>query len=99
MLRQTPRASRVPNSLTGAGTGVECPGSARFVAFLGVGAYRTAFGLPTALVGPRPERLGASRVWVLPNPSGLNAHYQIPALIAEFERLRRAVRDRSGRER
>src|SRR5437763_12856195 len=39
----------------------------RFVAFLGVGAYRTAFGIPGAKVGPQPDRLGKARVWVLPN--------------------------------
>jgi double-stranded uracil-DNA glycosylase len=64
----------------------------RFVAFLGVGAYRTAFGLPNAEVGPRPQALAASRVWVLPNPSGLNAHYQLAGLIEVFGDLRRAVR-------
>jgi TDG/mug DNA glycosylase family protein len=68
----------------------------RFAAFLGVGAYRAAFGIPGAAVGPGPERLGKTRVWVLPNPSGLNAHYQIPALVAEFGELRRAL---SGRDR
>jgi TDG/mug DNA glycosylase family protein len=60
----------------------------RFVAFLGVGAYRTAFGRPDAGVGPQPELLASSRVWVLPNPSGLNAHYQLPALIEAFADLR-----------
>jgi len=69
----------------------------RFVVFLGVGAYRTAFGIPGATVGPRPERLDPARVWVLPNPSGLNAHYQLPALVAEFAELRRALSGRDGR--
>src|SRR5213594_323751 len=61
------------------------------VAFLGVGAFRGAFGRPRATVGPQPERICGARVWVLPNPSGLNAHYQLPALTAEFGRLKRAV--------
>ena len=54
-------------------------------------AYRTAFAAPGAAVGPQEEPLGATRVWVLPNPSGLNAHYQLPALVEEFSRLREAV--------
>jgi TDG/mug DNA glycosylase family protein len=66
----------------------------RFLAVLGVGAFRTAFAEPDAVVGPQELRLGAARVWVLPNPSGLNAHYQLPGLTAEFERLRTAVRRR-----
>jgi TDG/mug DNA glycosylase family protein len=59
------------------------------VAFLGLGAYRTAFAASDAAVGPRPERLGRSNVWLLPNPSGLNAHYQLPDLVVAFRRLRR----------
>ncbi len=58
------------------------------VAVLGVTAYRTAFDRPTATIGPQPEPLGPSRLWVLPNPSGLNAHYQLPDLAALFARLR-----------
>ena len=60
----------------------------RFVAVLGIGAYRTGFGRPKAEVGPQKERLGESRLWVLPNPSGLNAHYQLDALIERFRELR-----------
>ena len=69
----------------------------RFVAFLGVTAYRSAFGLPFASVGAQAEAFGPSRAWVLPNPSGLNAHYQLPALIEEFEALRAAVSASRGR--
>ena len=61
-----------------------------YLAVLGVTAYRTAFDAPGAAVGPQPA-LGGTRVWVLPNPSGLNAHWQPPALAAEFARLRAAV--------
>jgi double-stranded uracil-DNA glycosylase len=61
------------------------------VAILGVGAYRTAFARPKATVGPQPDPIGGARAWVLPNPSGLNAHYQLPALAAAFAALRRAV--------
>lgn len=62
------------------------------VAVLGVTAYRVAFGRPKARVGPQDETLGGARLWVLPNPSGLNAHYQQPDLTAEYARLAAAVR-------
>jgi TDG/mug DNA glycosylase family protein len=64
----------------------------RTVAVLGIGAYRTGFGRPKAAVGAQEETLGRSRLWVLPNPSGLNAHYQLPDLAARFAELRDAVR-------
>lgn len=54
---------------------------------VGITAYRTAFAAPRATVGPQPEQLGGTRVWVLPNPSGLNAHWQLPAMIDEYARL------------
>jgi TDG/mug DNA glycosylase family protein len=60
----------------------------RVVAILGVTAYRTAFGAPRAVVGRQPGSLGGARLWVLPNPSGLNAHYQQPALTAAYAELR-----------
>jgi TDG/mug DNA glycosylase family protein len=60
----------------------------RWLAVLGVTAFRTAFGRPQAAVGPQPERLGGSRVWILPNPSGLNAHWSPAELADEFGRLR-----------
>ncbi|WBB94752.1 G/U mismatch-specific DNA glycosylase [Solwaraspora sp. WMMA2080] len=63
----------------------------RWIAVVGVTAYRLAFDQRRALVGPRPEDLGGARLWVLPNPSGLNAHYQLDRLVAEFDRLRQAV--------
>lgn len=66
-----------------------------WLAVLGVGAYRIAFGARAAAVGPQPERLGATRVWVLPNPSGLNAHYTLDKLVAEYARLRAAVPPRT----
>ncbi|SIM68079.1 G/U mismatch-specific DNA glycosylase [Micromonospora cremea] len=59
----------------------------RWVAILGVTAYRIAFARPRAGLGPQPDRLGLARVWVLPNPSGLNAHFPLPALTAEFAAL------------
>ena len=63
----------------------------RWLAVVGVTAYRAAFGTPRAAVGPQEEPLGGTRVWVLPNPSGLNAHWQLPEMIAEFARLRLAA--------
>jgi double-stranded uracil-DNA glycosylase len=62
-----------------------------WLAVLGVTAYRTAFGAAGAVVGPQPEVIGPTRVWLLPNPSGLNAHYSAAALAAEFARLRAAA--------
>ncbi|WP_237774530.1 G/U mismatch-specific DNA glycosylase [Actinosynnema sp. ALI-1.44] len=66
------------------------------VAVVGIGAYRVGFGRPKATIGPQDERLGPARLWVLPNPSGLNAHYQLPALAAEFGKLRQSLEGRSG---
>jgi TDG/mug DNA glycosylase family protein len=57
------------------------------VAFLGVGAYCHAFGLRQAPVGPQAERFEGAEVWLLPNPSGLNANYQLPALVQLFRSL------------
>lgn len=59
----------------------------RWVGVLGLSAYRTATGDRTAGVGPRPERLGGARVWLLPNPSGLNASWQLPRLAAAYAEL------------
>ena len=58
------------------------------LAILGVGAYRTAFDRPKAQVGLQTETIGATRLWVLPNPSGLNANYQSPELARLFRELR-----------
>jgi TDG/mug DNA glycosylase family protein len=63
----------------------------RFVAVVGVSSYRVAFNKPKAVVGPEPETIGETRVWVLPNPSGLNAHYQPRDLARVFRELRDAV--------
>src|ERR1051325_10632067 len=60
----------------------------QIVAILGVGAYRQAFGCPKATVGEQPQRIHSARVWVLPNPSGLNANYQLPQLVRLFRALR-----------
>ncbi|MBO0817204.1 MAG: G/U mismatch-specific DNA glycosylase [Actinobacteria bacterium] len=62
-----------------------------WLAIAGIGAYRTAFGKPGAGPGPQPEPMAGARVWVLPNPSGLNAHWTPPSLAAEYARLREAA--------
>jgi double-stranded uracil-DNA glycosylase len=67
-----------------------------FLAVLGVGAYRSAFERPRAELGLQPERIGETRVWVLPNPSGLNAHYRPADLAALFQELRLAVENLAG---
>jgi len=63
----------------------------RWLAVVGVTVYRTAFGHPRAQTGPQAGPLGGAHVWVLPNPSGLNASYQLDRLAAEFGRLRAAA--------
>jgi TDG/mug DNA glycosylase family protein len=63
----------------------------RTVAILGIGAYRTAFARPRAAVGPQAETLAGAALWVLPNPSGLNANHQLPELAAAFAALREAA--------
>jgi TDG/mug DNA glycosylase family protein len=62
------------------------------VAFLGVGAYCQAFGVRNAKIGLQAESFEGAKVWVLPNPSGLNANYQLPDLV----RLFRALQNPSG---
>jgi double-stranded uracil-DNA glycosylase len=62
----------------------------RWLAVVGVTAYRTAFEDARAAVGPQEQLLAGSRLWVLPNPSGLNAHWNAESLAGEFARLREA---------
>ena len=71
----------------------------RILAVLGVGAYRTAFTQPKAMIGEQKEKLADACVWVLPNPSGLNANYQLPELVRLFRKLRRQVGSLQNRER
>jgi TDG/mug DNA glycosylase family protein len=63
----------------------------RWLAVLGVTAYRDAFDERKASIGRQDRTIGPTRIWVLPNPSGLNAHYTLDALASEFARLRQAV--------
>ena len=63
----------------------------KIVAFVGMGAYRVAFGRPRARGGPQDERLAGATIWVLPNPSGRTAGYQMPALARAFRELRESL--------
>jgi double-stranded uracil-DNA glycosylase len=61
------------------------------IAIAGVTAYRTAFGRPHATTGPQPDSLGPTRLWVVPNPSGLNAHFSLDAIAAALSEVREAA--------
>lgn len=63
----------------------------RIVAVLGLAAYRTAFARPGASIGEQPERLAGARLWLLPNPSGLQARYQLPEMAELFGELARSA--------
>jgi TDG/mug DNA glycosylase family protein len=66
--------------------------SPQWVAVVGIGAYRTAFERPRAQMGRQPEKIESSGLWVLPNPSGLNANHQLAELAAAFQALRREAK-------
>jgi TDG/mug DNA glycosylase family protein len=63
----------------------------RILAVLGLGVYRTAFNQPKAKIGRQEDRIGETVLWVLPNPSGLNANYQAADLARLFTELREAT--------
>jgi TDG/mug DNA glycosylase family protein len=63
----------------------------RIVAILGLTTYRAAFGRPRARLGPQPADLAGARLWILPNPSGLNAHFKPADFARVFRRLRLAA--------
>lgn len=63
----------------------------QFLAVLGITTYRTAFQKPKAKLGLQDEIIGKTRIWLLPNPSGLNAHYQLNDLAKLFSELRQAA--------
>lgn len=65
-----------------------------FLAVLGLGAYRAAWDQPKAIIGRQEETIGETVLWVLPNPSGLNAHYQVMDLALIFSELKGAVDSR-----
>jgi TDG/mug DNA glycosylase family protein len=63
----------------------------RWVAIVGIGAYRVAFSRSGATIGRQPERLADAGLWLLPNPSGLNANHQLNDLARAFRQLRQAA--------
>ncbi|XCM33412.1 G/U mismatch-specific DNA glycosylase [Streptomyces parvus] len=71
----------------------------QWLAVVGITAYRTAFGEPRARIGPQVRTIGGARVWALPNPSGLNAHWTVQTMAEEYARLRQAVTDQSPADR
>ncbi|MFJ8695920.1 G/U mismatch-specific DNA glycosylase [Streptomyces roseolilacinus] len=69
----------------------------RRLAVVGVTAYRVAFDDRKAVVGPQERTIGDTRVWVLPNPSGLNAHWTLQTMAEEYARLRVAAAEEPPR--
>ncbi|MEU6346315.1 G/U mismatch-specific DNA glycosylase [Streptomyces sp. NPDC046977] len=65
----------------------------RWLAVVGVTAYRVAFADPRAAIGPQERTVGDTRIWALPNPSGLNAGWTTAAMVEEFGRLRAEAGD------
>lgn len=61
------------------------------LAVLGISAYRMAFGRPRAVIGQQPETIDPAALWVLPNPSGLNAHYTPADLARVFSEFRQTI--------
>lgn len=68
----------------------------RWLAVVGVTAYRVAFDDRKARIGPQERTIGATRVWALPNPSGLNAHWTAQTMAEEYGRLRAAAEADEG---
>jgi len=66
------------------------------VAFLGITAYRIAFDRPQAVLGWQQEKIADAGIWILPNPSGLNAHFQLPDLARLFAELRLQAEDQNA---
>jgi TDG/mug DNA glycosylase family protein len=94
--RATARADELTREELRAGARTLTTVAARYetqvVAVVGISAYRVAFDRPKSTMGEQRERIADARLWVLPNPSGLNAHYQPPALAAAFRELRTSLR-------
>jgi TDG/mug DNA glycosylase family protein len=65
-----------------------------YLAVVGMTAYRVGFGQPKAKIGLQQENIGKTQIWVLPNPSGLNAHHQLPDFIRLFQELHDSIERR-----
>lgn len=65
----------------------------RVLAILGIEAYRRAFDRPGSGVGRQPDKIGSTILWVLPNPSGINANYQLADLVRLFRELRESLNE------
>jgi len=76
--------------------GVATQYAPRVIAFLGIGAYRSAFGRSKAVLGLQAETIAQTALWVLPSPSGLNANHQLTELIALLRALREWVDEHPG---
>ena len=63
----------------------------KILGVVGIGAYRTAFSRPKAVVGPQDAMIGDTRIWLLPNPSGLNANYQLADFVELFSAMRAEI--------
>jgi TDG/mug DNA glycosylase family protein len=63
----------------------------RVVAVAGITAYRTGWGRPKAVLGRQPDDLEGARLWVVPNPSGLNAHHTVASLAEAYAEPARAA--------
>ncbi len=70
----------------------------KILAVLAMTAYRTAFNRPKASLGLQPELIGKTKIWLLPNPSGLNANYQLPDFVRLFTELREACEQLSEKD-
>ena len=96
--RATARADELTPAEIRAGAGVLAAKverlAPRWIAIVGITVYRTAFGRPGAMTGRQEQTLGGAGLWVLPNPSGLNAHYAGPRLADAFGELREAADSR-----
>ena len=100
VMRTTPAAAELADDEFRAGrralTRKVTKHSPRWVAILGLGAYRSGFERPQAKVGRQLERIGSAGLWVLPNPSGLNANYQLSQLAEMFIELRMVAAEPSS---
>ena len=93
--RTTARADELSTEELREGAGILTKTAAEYrpawIGIVGITAYRAGFDRRTAKIGPQTERIAESRIWVLPNPSGLNAHWSAQALGEEFGRFHAAV--------